>query len=704
MVISQVISDRLKNIFRSVLFYRLHGGVSLVGCLAGLILFTVPPLSHAQADREEKAATSNLIDLSLEELMEIEVTSPGKKLQKLSDVPAAVYVISSDDIRRSGATSIPEVLRMAPGVQVARIDANKWAVSIRGFDDRFANKLLVLIDGRTVYTSAFSGVYWDIQDTMIEDIDRIEVIRGPGAALWGANAVNGVINIITKNSEQTQGGLITAGGGTEERGFGGVRYGLSIGKDAYARGYIKYFNRDGGVDGSGNDTADDWDALRGGFRLDWQVSAKDSLTVHGDLYDGSYGTTGAVPMLVPPYALTLNDNGRVFGGNLLSRWDRAISPSSNLALQIYYQREERDEIEVKKGVEDTVDLDFQHRFFWGDRQEIMYGAGYRFIHSSLKNTFFTSLYPESRSLDLFSAFLQDDITLVPDRLRVIIGSKFEHNDFTGFEVQPNIRFIWTPNARHTVWGAVSRAVRTPSRADIEIRVNPRVIPPGAPGNPSPTPLLISVYGNSHLDSEVLLAYELGYRTQPLESFSFDLTGYYHDYDRIIGTLPGTPFIEPSPVPPHVVAPLVYANNMEGRVYGLECSSDWKPLSWWRMKLAYTYQRMDLRPKGNIPDLSGQAASVEGRSPLHQLSYFNSVDLPRNVTFDAWLRYVDELPSIAVRSYVTLDTRLAWRPRSNLEISLVGQNLIDSSHREFVSVDGISTKSQRGIYGKVTFEF
>ncbi len=681
---------------------RLHlwAGIIIIGILATTI-------SLCQADNgTEKAskAPDALSAMSIEDLMDIVVTSPGKKLQKMSDVAAAVYVISQDDIRRTGATSVPEALRMVPGVQVARIDANKWAISVRGFDDRFANKLLVLIDGRTVYTPAFSGVYWDIQDTMLEDIDRIEVIRGPGAALWGANAVNGVINIITKNAEETQGGLFAVGSGTQERGFGGVRYGMAIGKDAYARSYVKYFKRDGGVDGSGNDTADDWDALRGGFRLDWKASAKDSLTVQGDMYGGSYGTTGAVPMLVPPFSQTVNDNGKNFGGNLLSRWERTLSTSSDLALQIFYQRDERNDIEVKKGVEDTVDLDFQHHFSLGGRQEIMYGAGYRFNRDRLANSFYISLYPDSRSRNLFSAFLQNDITLVPDRLRITIGSKFEHNDFTGFEVQPNFRFLWTPHSRHTVWGAVSRAVRTPARADSDLRANTGTIPPGVPGNPSPTPLLISVFGNGHLDSEVLLAYELGYRTQPVESFSFDLTGYYHDYDRIIGTVPGTPFFEASPAPPHVVAPLFYANSLEGKVYGLEVSSDWLPLSWWRMKLAYTYQRMDLRLKGKIPDLSGQAASVEGRSPRHQLSYFNSVDLPGNMTFDAWLRYMDALPSIAVESYVTLDARLAWRPRSNLEISLVGQNLIERSHREFVSADGLSTKIQRGLYGKIVFEF
>jgi len=693
-------SDRFKIEIMSAFFDRLRAGMFL----AGLILCALSPPLLAQADQVVKPETSGLIKLSIEELMDIEVTSPGKKAQRLSDVAAAVFVINQEDIRRSGATSIPEVLRLAPGVQVARIDSNKWAISVRGFDNRYTNNLLVLIDGRTVYTSTFSGVFWDIQDTMLEDVERIEVIRGPGAALWGANAVNGVINIITKRAEETQGGLLAVGAGSEERGFGGLRYGLKVGKDAYARGYIKYFKRDGGVDGSGKDTADGWDALRGGFRLDWQASASDSLTVQGDLYDGSYGTTGTVPLLVPPYSQTQNDNGGTFGGNLLTRWEKTLSPTSGLALQIYYQRDERNDIEVGKGLEDIFDVDYQHRFSWGKRNEIMYGVGYRFNHDRLTNSSLVSFTPDSLSRNLFSGFLQDDITLIPERLRITLGSKFEHNYYTGFEVQPNARFLWTPHSGHTVWGAVSRAVRTPARADCDLRGNVATIPPGAPGNPGPTPILLSTFGSRELKSEVLLAYELGYRTQPADSFSIDLALYYHDYDRLIDYVTGSPFPEISPAPPHVVVPSIFVNNMEGKVYGLEVSNDWLPLSWWRLKLSYTYQQMDIRLKGNIADTTGRAKSIEGRSPKHQISLRSSIDLPWDLTFDGWVRYVDALPSIAVNSYVTMDTRLAWRPRPNLELALTGQNLIESSHREFVSVEGISTKTERSFYGKVVFGF
>jgi iron complex outermembrane receptor protein len=694
----------LKIILKSAFFDGLRTLVQLAGVLTGLMMCAAPTLSHGQGEQVQRSTAPNLIELSLEELMEIEVTSPGKKLQKLSDVAAAVFVISQDDIRRSGATSIPEALRLAPGVQVARIDSNKWAISVRGFAERYANKLLVLIDGRTVYTPSFSGVFWDIQDTMLEDIDRIEVIRGPGAALWGANAVNGVINIITKRAEGTQGGLIAAGGGTEERGFGGLRYGHKVGKDAYARAYIKYFNRDGGGDGSGDDTADDWDALRGGFRLDWKGGGGDSLTVQGDLYDGSYGSTGDMPLLVPPYSRKTDDNGWSFGGNLLSRWEKVLSPTSDLTMQAYYQRGERGDIEVNKYVEDTFDLDFQHRFQWSERHDIMYGAGYRFVRDMLTDSFLISASPDSRSRNLFSAFLQDEITLIPDLLRVTLGTKFEHNDFTGFEVQPDFRFLLTPHPRHTLWGSISRAVRTPSRAENDVRANYGTVPPGSPGNPGPVPLLISNFGDRDLDSEVLMAYELGYRMQLAQSLSLDLVGYYHNHDGLIGMTPATPFPENDPAPPHLVVPSVFANNLEGEVYGMEISSDWLPLSWWRLRLSYTYQEMDIRLRGNAAGIEGQSGSTEGRSPDHQLSLLSSMDLPGNLAFDAWLRYVDDLPAVSVRSYVNLDLRLSWRPLPGMEISLVGQNLIDSSRREFVSVEGISTRTERGFYGKVVFEF
>jgi iron complex outermembrane receptor protein len=636
--------------------------------------------------------------------MSIEITSAGKKAQKLSDVAAAVFVLTQEDLQRSGVTSIPEALRMVPGVQVARIDANKWAITARGFNDRFANKLLVLMDGRTVYTPTFSGVFWDVQDTLLEDIERIEVIRGPGAALWGANAVNGVINIISKRAQDTQGGLVTAGGGTEERGFGGVRYGMQLVEDVYARVYIKYFNRDGGVDAFGDATADDWDVIRGGCRLDWQASTRDLLAVQGDIYDGTFGTTIPLALLVPPFSQTVNDDGDIFGGNVLMRWQRTFSAASDLSLQLYYDRTERSSIQVEEDTIDTVDLDFQHRFAWGTWQEIVWGLGYRFIHDMFTNSSSVSFTPDSRSRTLLSAFVQDDMTLIKNRLRLTLGLRLEHNDYTGFEVQPNARLLWTPHVRHAVWGAVSRAVRTPSRTDFDVRVDFATTPAGTPDNPGPLPTLLAIFGNRDLDSEELLAYELGYRTQPLESLFLDLALFYHDYDHLVGSVLGTPSVATSPMPVHLVVPVVFSNNLEGEVYGVEVAAEWQPLDWWRLYLAYTYQQIHLRIKGEPAPMDTQDEDIEGRSPRHQVSFRSSLDLTGNLAFDVWVRYVDALSTLMVSDYVTLDARLAWRPWPKLELALVGQNLVNSDHREFVSVDGISTKVQRGVYGKITWNF
>jgi iron complex outermembrane receptor protein len=469
--------------------------------------------------------------MSVQDLMNIEVSSVSRREQKLSDAAAAVFVITREDIRRSGATSIPEVLRMAPGLEVAHIDANKWAISSRGFNSRFANKLLVLMDGRTVYTPLYSGVFWDVQDTMLEDIDRIEVIRGPGATLWGANAVNGVVNIITKSAEDTRGGLVVAGSGSEERGFGAVRYGGRIREDAFWRVYAKSFSRDGGVDASDRDGADDWDAFRGGFRLDWRPTGEDIFTFEGDAYKEDAGQTLRLPLLRQPFLAFLDDSAGIEGTDLLAKWEHTFSSSSSIGIQLYYDRMKIEDILLTES-RDTFDIELQHCFRTLERHEFIWGLGYRLYRDSVENTFQTALDPAGKDAHLFSVFLQDDISLIKEKLHLILGAKIEHNDYTGFEIQPNARLIWTPHVRHTLWAAVSRAVRTPSRTEEDGRLNISVLPPFAPGNPSPNPGIVSVFGNRDFLSEELIAYELGYRVHPVTELSFDLAVFYNDYDHL----------------------------------------------------------------------------------------------------------------------------------------------------------------------------
>jgi len=663
-------------------------------CAAAALLAGV---AGAEARAAPGDSTTDLTELSIEELMNVEVTSVSKKPEKLSEAAAAVYVITQEDIRRSGATSIPEALRMAPGLHVARIDANKWAITSRGFNGEFANKLLVLIDGRTVYTPLFAGVYWDVQDTMLEDIDRIEIIRGPGATMWGANAVNGVINIITKSARDTQGGLVSGGAGSEERGFGGVRYGGTLGDSAWYRVYAKYFNRDDSVDSSGDRTSDEWDMLRGGFRIDWDVSESDSLTFQGDIYDGDLRETVDVAFLTPPALLALDKSFDVTGANVLARWSHVFSDTSDMSMQVYYDRAERDKFQLDE-VRDTFDLDFQHRFVLGDRHEIVWGLGYRYTADDLDGSFTISLDPDSRHDDLVTAFVQDEITLVDERLKLTVGSKFEHNDYTGFEIQPSVRLLSTPHERHTLWAAVSRAVRTPARTNDDMRINFLVFP-GTDGSTN----VMTILGDDDFESEELTAYELGYRVQPVENVYLDIAAFYNVYDDLLTQEPGIPFFELTPAPPHMVIPMYFDNMMDGETYGAEVAVNWNVTESWRVAAGFTCIEMDLDSDSSSGDTL--ADETERSSPQHQFHIRSYLNLPHNVQFDTALYYVDSLPAQDVSSYVRLDTRLGWRPTENLELSVGLQNLLDTEHDEYGLMEGAHpTEAERSVYGKVTWTF
>ncbi len=669
--------------------------------LALLLIFS--STNRASASEAELEVSDDLVSLSIEELMNIEVTSVSKKSERLSGAAAAVFVITGDDLRRSGATSIPEALRMVPGLQVARIDASTWAVSSRGFNGRFADKLLVMMDGRSVYTPLYSGVFWNLQDTLLEDIDRIEVIRGPGATLWGANAVNGIINIITKNAADTLGGVVTAGGGTHERIFGGARYGAKIGDFANLRLYGKYFDRDNGVYSDGREARDGWHAVRSGFRLDAEPNSNDSFTFQGDLYDGRAGWTLISPTLFPPYRATMEYPDKFSGGNLLGQWSHGFSESSDMTLQVYYDRTSQ-HIGLFREDRDTADLDFQHRFGLGKRQDILWGLGYRYSHDRITNMQPVTFFPDSRGDNLFTAFVQDDITLVENVLRLTLGSKFEHNDYSGFEVQPNARLLWTPQEGHTVWAAVSRAVRTPSRADGGIFFYGDTYPPLSPLNPSDLPLRSGIISSPDFRSEELLAYELGYRLQPLQTLSLDITVFYNTYDSLRDVEPLVPVYVTSPTP-HYILPFMAHNNMQGETRGVEASADWKPFEWWRLLAAYTFLDCHMNFPAYVQDLYNKEA-VEGRSPHHQFSLRSQTDLGRNVELDLWLRYAGRLPDLQIGSYVTLDARLAWKPVKGVEISLVGQNLFHSRHSEFSPefITTVPTDVERQVYGAITWHF
>ncbi|WP_247235693.1 TonB-dependent siderophore receptor [Telluribacter sp. SYSU D00476] len=613
-----------------------------------IFLFTtsllLPRMGVAQQEVTEMP--EDLKRLSIEELMDIEVNLVSRTPQKLSEAASAVQVITGEAIRRSGATNIPEALRLVTNLQVAQYNANTWIISSRGFNTIFANKLLVMIDGRTVYTPFFGGVLWELQNVLLEDVERIEVVSGPGGTLWGANAVNGVINIVTKSSAQTQRTYAAASVGTFVRDRLAARYGGRIGKNLTYRVYGQHMDRNPTLMPDGSDSQDAWRITQGGFRADWTPTAADVLTFQGDLYGGIRKTAGG--------------NSGLNGENVLGRWKHTLSNRSDLSLQLYYDRYFRSD--VPSGGSDemkTYDVDFQHRFAVKERHQVLWGAGYRL---SSDDAHFQSdaigIIPRFRKLPLYTAFLQDEIQ-VGERIRLIVGTKFLHNVYSGFEIQPSVRMAWTREGT-TVWSAVSRAVRTPTRLDVDYFLPAYPVPADKP----------SVAGGPDFVSEKLVAYELGYRLQPTPYSSLSLAGFYNVYRDVysVEALPNT---------------LTYQiqNGSEGESWGVEFAGNYQVLPQWRLRSGYTYFMKDLRAKpGRNFD-----PSYLGNDARHQVLLHSILDLYRNWQLDVKGRYLDQLPqtfaTIRVPAYFTMDARLAYT-LGPVELSIVGQNLWKKQHAEF----------------------
>ena len=645
----------------------------------------------------------DLTELSIEELLNIEVMSAAKKEQAMLEAAAAISVLTAEDLRRSGATSIPEALRLLPGVQTGRVSSSKWAISTRGFNDLFANKLLVLIDGRSVYTPVFSGVFWEAQDVVLADVERIEVIRGPGGTLWGANAVNGVINVLTRNARETQGGVVQVSGGTRERGAASVRFGGRLGEGGHYRLYGKYFDRRESEDVDGEGLEDDWRVYRAGGRVEWELSGGDLLTVQGSAYRGELGEPlQIVTSLEPPFVETFVDAVEIDGGNLLGRWERGLGEEGELGLQVYYDRADRRGRPVD-GLTQTLDVELQHRFASGDRQEIVWGMGGRFINDDFTSNLTLSFAPPERRTYLFSTFLQDDISLYDGRLRLILGSKFEHNSYTGVEVQPNARFVWKPAMGQVLWGAVSRAVHTPSRSESDQRTVVQVIPEGELADGAPL-TVVGVLGSDAFRSEELLAFDLGYRTFLGEGLSLDLAAFYNAYDDLRTNETGQPFMRFDPAPAHLFVPIVVGNKLHGITYGFEAAASWQALDWWRLHAAYTYLQMDMELDAGSTD--PVATTWDEENPNHQLVLRSAWEASKRLSLDATVRYMDELPILETDSYLTLDARLGWRPVDEVELFLVGRHLLDSRHLEFPRqmVIVLPGTVGREMYGGVNWEF
>jgi iron complex outermembrane recepter protein len=666
---------------------RIASGVwvlRLLVLLAALCASTIAAVAHADADAP---STGELKQLSVEQLMNIEVTSVARHPEKLLEAASAIQVITQEDIRRSGATSIAEALRLADNLEVAQKNSHDWAISARGFNTALGNKLLVMIDGRTVYTPLYSGVFWDVQDYLLEDIDRIEVISGPGGTLWGANAVNGVINIITKSAADTKGLYAEAGGGNQLEDLGGARYGGTLGQNVDFRVYGKYFDRADEVFTNGSSAPDAWHQGRAGFRMDSQTSPQDNLSLHGDFYDGHE-------------AEVTGDAAQTSGGNVVGHWTHVFSDQSDLSLQSYYDRTHLDDpippyllggtLELAPAgiLQDdltTFDTDFQDRFALGGHNRIVWGFGYRYTHDVVRNAPGVGFLPAVLDQNLFSAFLQDEILLGHD-WSAIIGSKVEHNDYTGFVVEPNVRLEWGVAPDQALWSAISRAARTPSRIDRDLV------------EPAPPVPLVVLEGGRDFGNEYVTAYEVGYRAGLASQLTGSISTFYNVYDDVRSTS----------FTPRTIVPLYFQNNLEGDTYGVELSANYQVLENWSLHAGYDFLEESLHVKPGTFDLND--ALNETADPKHQASIRSTVNLPWRVEFDPALRWVDALrindgatPG-TVPSYFELDTRLAWRSVGGLEFSLVGQNLLHDQHPEYGFPSPTRVEIQRSVYGKVAWRY
>ncbi|MEK7991421.1 MAG: TonB-dependent receptor [Thiotrichaceae bacterium] len=622
---------------------------------------------------EVKASTSSILtelrSLSLEKLYEVEVitvSSASRKSQTIMETAAASYVVTQEEIRRAGITTLPEALRLVPGIQVARIDSNKWAISARGFNNRFASKLLVMIDGRTVYTPLRSEVNWDSQDLLLEDVERIEVIRGPGASLWGANAVNGIINIITKRTCDTQGGLVsTTVGSGEEKGVVGVRYGGKL-SQGYYRVYGKLRQNDDFINALGDEQQENWETRQIGLRID-QSAQEDTWGMETGYYESQYDR----------FDSKSDRNKQVQAKNfhLLGRWKRNLMDNDLLQLQSYYTHTDRDDILYTES-RDLVDIDFQYNIRHWQQHEVIWGLGLRYTQDDIQGIKTVSYSPEQRKDSLFSAFIQHEWQLA-EKWRFTWGTKLEHNNYTGFEIQPTVRMLWSPDQYHSVWGAISRAVKTPSRTDSDFHLKT-----GSPRMP------IYVSGRDDLKSETLIAYELGYRFRPNSHLSIDSSLFFHDYDGIISA--GEPSFVSYPQPS-----LYYYNEniIQGQSYGGALTMQWQATEDVKIAAKYNY----LKEPESFKD--------ESFSAQDQANFQIYWNINPQLTWDNSVYYMGNVEDTDIEAYTRWDSNLGWKTSRNTHLNIGIRNILDKQHREFVTTSGIEAMEiPRSFYAKLQYTF
>jgi iron complex outermembrane receptor protein len=638
-------------------------------------------------------SAGGLKKLSLEELLDIEVISVSKTKESLGGAAAAVAVVTSEDIRRSGATNVAEALRLVPGLHVARQASDVWAVSSRGFSSTNSEKLLVLSDTRSIYTPLYSGVFWDVQDFLLQNIDRIEVIRGPGASLWGSNAVNGVINITTKSAKDTQGVYSESGVGSNERAFAGVRYGGKTSNGIYYRLFGRYVER-GDSFQPNPITSDDSRLDHLGFRTDWEPNDHDAITFQGDFYQTNVGRLSPSISVTGRSAPIGNLEVRAGGGNVLGRWRHMVNNNSDFQFRVYYDRTHRNDPSFVDDL-DTIDLDFQHRLALAQRHELIWGSSYRFTNNRNDGKGVFALQPSRSRDNLQSGFIQDQIALW-ESLRVTVGTKLEHNDFSGVEFQPSARAAWEFSPLQTVWTAVSHAARVPTRLERDIAIDV--------SNPAGN-TVTRLMGNQDFDSEKLTAYELCYRAQVLRPLSLDLAAFYNSYDGLASLELGTRFVDPGNG--KTIVPIVNKNLTSGTAKGIETLLTYTPNSFVRVSASHSYLQLNLVPHGL--DLN-RGRFLAGSTPRHQIGLRSFVDLPQDFQFDAQFRHLTAItkqPSITsgagIPGYSELDARIGWRGWKQAEVSIVGQNLLHNHHAEF-GPPSARGEIRRSVYAKIAWGF
>lgn len=609
--------------------------------------------AHAQS-------AADLAKLSLEDLVNLEVTSVSKRPEPLRMAPAAVFVIHPDEIARSGANSLPEVLRLAPNLHVAQAGASRYVVTARGLNgssaaQSFSNKLLVMVDGRSVYSPLFSGVYWDMQAVMLEDVEQIEVVSGPGGTLWGANAFNGVINVNTRSSAMTQGTLVSGAAGTQERRLA-IRHGGRLSDALTYRAYVRGLEGDSTDLAGGGSAQDPWERLQAGVRIDWALDAATELTIQGDVSEGRQ-------------RLAAGRKDEFRGRNAMVRWRRSGADGSQIRVQGFYDRVERTSNSTDgKFAVDMFDVEAQHAFQVGPHQ-IVWGGGLRASDYRIQGTPTFFFRPAARTLWLANAFIQDSIAVTSD-LRLTLGLKIEDDPYVKATPLYNARLAWTPVSHATFWAAVSTAVRSPTPFDRDV-----VEVVGG------QEFLI---GNGDFRHEKLTAYEAGIRLQPTPASSLSVSAFYNDYRHLRN-------IEFTPT---TLTPLFWGNGMEGHTRGVEAWGEWRPTPWWRLSAGYAYldNHLDFAP-GASP-LLGIAQA--GNDPSHRFSLSSGVSIGDRLTFDAHLRRQSRLPEPALAAFTELDLRLAWAVSEDIELSLVGRNLLHERHVEFPPENAIPRSAQVGL--------